>query len=102
MPASSRVLFLGVDIGGTKLAAGVLTAAGEVLSDERTATVAAEGPDAVIARLIALCRRAVASAGVAWADLAAVGVGCVGPLDPWKGIIQAPPNLPGWVDIPLV
>lgn len=31
-----------------------------------------------------------------------VGISCGGPLDSVKGIIQSPPNLPGWDDIPIV
>lgn len=93
---------LGIDIGGTKLAAGVVTLSGEVISQDRVPTLAAQGPDPVIDRLIALCRHVVELAGVAWSDIAAAGVGCGGPLDPNTGVIMEPPNLPGWIDIPLV
>ena len=34
-------------------------------------------------------------------DLAAIGVSCGGPLDYKKGIVLCPPNLPGWVNIPI-
>lgn len=33
--------------------------------------------------------------------LAAIGISCGGPLDPEKGLIKSPPNLPGWDDIPI-
>ncbi len=32
----------------------------------------------------------------------AVGISCGGPLDTSNGIIQSPPNLPGWTDVPVV
>ena len=32
----------------------------------------------------------------------AVGVSCGGPLNGRKGLIQSPPNLPGWDDVPIV
>jgi glucokinase len=35
-------------------------------------------------------------------DLEAVGIGCGGPLDPWRGIVVDALNNPGWTDIPLV
>jgi glucokinase len=35
-------------------------------------------------------------------EIIAAGVGCGGPLDPKTGMIMEPPNLPGWVDVPLV
>ena len=33
--------------------------------------------------------------------IAAIGVSCGSPLDRVKGIVQAPPNLPTWVDVPI-
>lgn len=94
-------LVLALDIGGTKLAAGVVDASGAIRASDRMPTHASEGPDRVIDRLIALGRSVVAQAGVAWSDLAGVGVGCGGPLDPRSGVILGPPNLPGWVNLPL-
>ncbi len=32
----------------------------------------------------------------------AVGISCGGPLDPRAGIVQSPPNLPGWDEVPIV
>ncbi len=94
-------LALGLDIGGTKLAAGVVTVAGEVLSWLTAPTRVDEGPTAVIARQVALGRDAVLAAGVSWNEVAFVGIGCGGPLDPETGVIQSPPNLAGWNDVPL-
>lgn len=99
---SQQGFVLGIDIGGTKLAAGVVTLDGEQISQDRVPTLAHEGPDKVIDRLIDLCRRTVANSGVAWDQILAAGVGCGGPLDPHTGVIKEPPNLPGWIDIPLV
>jgi glucokinase len=93
---------LGLDVGGTKLAAGVVTGVGRVLSNVAEPSRASEGPDAMIARHLELGRRAVAEAGIDWAAIEAVGIACGGPLDPDTGVIQSPPNLPGWDDVPLV
>ena len=35
-------------------------------------------------------------------EIGNIGVSCGGPLDPTKGTIQSPPNLPGWDDVPIV
>jgi glucokinase len=93
---------LGLDVGGTKLAAGVVAGNGRVLSMEVAPSRVEEGPDAMIERHLDLGRTAVAAAGVPWSQLRAVGIACGGPLDPFAGIIQSPPGLPGWDDIPLV
>ena len=31
----------------------------------------------------------------------AIAAGAPGPLDPWRGVIFDPPNLPGWTEVPL-
>ncbi|MGE5598129.1 MAG: ROK family protein [Bacteroidota bacterium] len=93
---------LGIDIGGTKLAVGIFTLAGTRMAAARIPTQAGDGPAAVIGRLVELCRKVVDGAGVPWSAVAAAGVGCGGPLDTTRGLIQEPPNLPGWTEIPLV
>ena len=98
----SAAPILGIDIGGTKLAVGVATPSGELLSEAREPSRAEEGPDAMIERVVAMSRAAVADAMLSLDDIAAVGVGCGGPLDPWRGVVLNALNNPGWVDIPLV
>jgi glucokinase len=95
-------LVLGLDVGGTKLAAGVVAGNGRALSLEVAPSRVEEGPDAMIERHLDLGRAAVAAAGVPWDRIRAVGIACGGPLDPFRGIIQSPPGLPGWDDVPLV
>ena len=93
---------LGIDIGGTKLAVGVATPDGRLLSDRTQPSDAADGPDPMIARVVAMARAVVADAGLALGQIAAVGIGCGGPLDPWRGVILNALNNPGWIDVPLV
>ena len=92
---------LGLDIGGTKLAAGVVDGAGRVLSFLVEPTLADQGPDRGLDRLFELGRRAVAQSGLDWSELNAVGIGCGGPLDAERGILLAPPHLPGWHEVPV-
>ena len=93
---------LALDVGGTKLAAGVVARDGSVRSRLVAPSRVEEGPDAMIARHLQLGRDAVEESGVLWAGIRAVGIACGGPLDPRAGIIQSPLSLPGWDDIPLV
>jgi glucokinase len=96
-----RAPVLALDIGGTKLAAGVVDAAGRVHSFLVAPSRAAEGPAPVLERLFELGRRAVAESDVGWAAITAVGIGCGGPLDAERGVLLAPPHLPGWHDVPV-
>jgi glucokinase len=97
-----RAPVLGIDIGGTKLAVGVATPAGELLAERREPSEAREGPDAMIGRATRMAREAVDEAGMDLGDVTAIGIGCGGPLDPRRGIVHNALNNPGWVDVPLV
>jgi glucokinase len=98
---SGRASVLALDIGGTKIAAGVVDPSGEVRSFAVESTRAEEGPERVVDRLFALGRRAVAASGVELSSLGAVGIGCGGPLDAERGVLVAPLHLPGWRDVPV-
>lgn len=99
-PTEPRPLVLGLDIGGTKLAVGVVDASGVVHSFLVAPTSGAEGPEKVVERLLDLGTQAVDAAGVPWAAVVGVGVACGGPLDAARGVLS-PLHLPGWHDVPL-
>jgi glucokinase len=88
---------LGLDIGGTKCAALVGTGRGQVLERREWPSNAPRGPQGMIADLLGHARELIR----AHPGVQAVGVPIGGPLDAARGIIQSPPNLPGWDNIPL-
>jgi glucokinase len=90
---------LALDVGGTKLAAGVVRADGTVQSFRTIETGVHDGPGPVVGRLLDLGEKALAEVG--HPDIVAVGIGCGGPLDPVTGVILGPPGLPGWDEVPL-
>ncbi|PGH46768.1 ROK family protein [Streptomyces sp. Ru87] len=92
---------LALDIGGTKLAAGVVGADGTTLSFAVCPTGVEDGPEAALKRLFDLGEKALAEAGAAAGNLLGTGIGCGGPLDPYSGVLLAPPHLPGWRDVPI-
>ncbi|MEP7160798.1 MAG: ROK family protein [Dermatophilaceae bacterium] len=87
-------LVLAVDIGGTKIAAGLVDGRGCV-SGRSTVTTPAEGAQAVLAAAIELGRSVCDAAGV---SPVAVGVGSVGVIDARRGVVtQVADAPPGWV-----
>jgi len=50
---------------------------------------------------LASLKEVLSSQALTPSDLAGIGISCGGPLDPVHGIIQSPPNLPTWKDIPI-
>lgn len=85
---------LAVDIGGTKMAAGLVTADGEVIASA-TAPSRADDPEALFSVLLAL----VDSIG-GNGEVAVCGVGCGGPMTR-GGEAVSPLNIPAWRDFPL-
>lgn len=90
---------LALDIGGTKLAVAVVTGDGVTHGLQIVPTHRDQGPERVLDRLFALGHRAIAEAGLG--PVAAVGISCGGPLDAAAGILESPPHLPGWIDVPI-
>ncbi|MBQ7915318.1 MAG: ROK family protein [Firmicutes bacterium] len=84
--------YLGFDIGGTKSAVVLGNEKGEIL---RKVKVATGGPEETLEALFAAAESFPEKA-------AAAGISCGSPLDEEKGIIQSPPNLPGWDNIHIV
>ena len=91
---------VGVDLGATKIAAGLITPHNEIIQKAYAETKPAEGPPAVVER-IAGCVEQLTSALPKSQCLAAIGVCCPGPLDHEAGLVLDPPNLTGWMNVPL-
>ncbi len=89
---------IAVDFGGTNIRAAYFPSPQTPpTSQNKTATLASEGPDSVITRLIQAIESQIPKDAV---DLR-IGIGAPGPLDPRSGVIISSPNLPGWTTIPL-
>ena len=93
---------IGVDVGGTKVAAALVDPGGAILLQTRKPMVANDGPEsglgAVASAIDAVLAKAEVTAGK---PLRHIGVCAPGPLDPTTGIVLNPPNLPCWRNFPL-
>ena len=91
---------IGVDLGGTQLRAALAGEQGAIYDEVRVRTAADDGPAAVIDQIVA-CVAQVRAALPEGAQLAGMGVGAPGPLDPLAGLVLGPPQLRGWDEVPL-
>lgn len=89
---------IGVDLGGTQMRAARFDDELNLLDRVAEPTLAVQGPDVVIERLLALIER-VCPPDPALVE--GIGVSAPGPINPRTGVILSPPNLPGWHSIPL-
>lgn len=92
--------YLGIDIGGTKCAVIAATKKMEILEKVSFATETDKGPKHAISLLVSTAKDVVAKLGPE--GLTATGISCGGPLDSVTGVVQSPPNLPGWDNIAIV
>jgi glucokinase len=90
---------LGLDLGGTKIAAGVVNSRGRLFSNVRFATPA-QGVRKDLAALFDAAHAAVSAAKIPWARIRTIGVGVPGAFDPRAETVWAP-NLPGWKKVRL-
>jgi len=97
---SSRLL-IGVDIGGTKTALISALDPPSMLQRIEFPTRPARGPGPALDSIKRGIHELLSADVARGAELAAIGVSCGSPLDPIRGVIQAPPNLPTWVDVPI-
>lgn len=95
----------GIDIGGTKCAV--------ILGKDKTEdyclvdricfdTESHKGPEYGIERIKQALHEIFNKHGLTKEQIEAIGISCGGPLDHIRGVIKNPPNLYGWVDIPIV
>jgi len=99
MEGGESLLIGAVDIGGTKIAVGVVDEAGKVLARLECPTYANRGPLDALDRIEALLRQGVKQAG---GILSGIGIGCTGPVLPETGTIGRAEFLTGWEGCNLV
>lgn len=97
---------MGIDIGGTAIKLGIVTAAGRVVADAEVSSPV-ELPQEDALRAIARAARSLAAerltsgADASAGRIAAVGIGCAGLVSSAGGLVHTSPNLPHWQDAPL-
>lgn len=99
--ADADRLFLGIDVGGTNIKAGVVTGEGAVLHKASVSTEATEGPDHGVSQMARAARLALQQADVPPECVEAVGLATPGTMDIPAGMLLDPPNLPGWQNYPV-
>jgi len=91
---------IGVDVGGTKVAGGLVTLKGQLVKSLIVPTYAEEGFKTSYRQIVHLIERLIKGAG-GKDNIVGVGICAPGPLNPKAGIVINPPNLPGWRNIQL-
>jgi glucokinase len=102
MAKKKRIPYVGVDLGGTSLRAGVVAADGELLALEKRKTRPELGARGVIERMAETIERALKQADLRVRDVGGIGIGIPGPIDADRGVVRLAVNLgPDWTNLPL-
>lgn len=86
-------MYIGIDLGGTNIAVGVVTDAGEILAQDSVPTLAEREYPEIVKDMAMLCERVAKEAGCTMQDIKAIGIGCPGSIDRKNGIVSYANNL---------
>ena len=92
--------YVGIDVGGMSLKAGVVDENGKILHKGSCPTGVERGPKPVVLDMANLAVRVAEESGVGMANIEAIGVGIPGIMDPNSGIVPHCINL-HWEQVPL-
>ncbi|MBZ5497644.1 MAG: ROK family protein [Acidobacteriia bacterium] len=95
-----KQMTIGIDVGGTKIAGGLVTATGRLIRSLVVPTLAEKGLKTSLGQVFCLIDLLVRQAG-GKPGLRGIGICAPGPLNPKTGVVLTPPNLPGWRKVPL-
>jgi len=97
----TQPLFVGLDVGGSAMKAGVVDDQGKSLASVSLPTEPHRGQEFGLERMCEAIRQAVAAAGLKMSEIAAIGVATPGTMDIPGGVILDPPNLKPWRNVPV-
>src|SRR3954454_2518195 len=97
---SSNRYYVGLDVGGTTMKAGVVDDAGRPLSNVSLPTEAHRGQEFGLERMCKPLRTATRDAGRGAERVPAIGFATPGTMDIPAGVILDPPNLRPWQNVP--
>jgi len=92
---------VGVDLGGTKILAGLFDSSLECVGTAKVSTKAQRGLDTVLSRIERCVKDAVDEADLSLKQVLGVGIGAPGAVDFETGTVLFAPNLEGWKEVPL-
>jgi glucokinase len=91
---------IGIDLGGTNMQVGIVGADDKLLARAKRKTKAEEGLNAILDRIVQAIEECRRESKVRLTDLAGLGIGAPGAVDPHEGVVLEAVNL-RWNDVPL-
>lgn len=92
--------YLGIDLGGTNIAVGIVDKDGNIIKKDSVPTLAGRKSEEIINDMADLCLKVVKDAGMEMDDIISVGLGCPGIVDNKSGVIKHLSNV-GMTNVPI-
>ena len=86
-------MYIGIDLGGTNIAAGLVTADGKIIAKDSVPTLPQRGWKYVVNDMADLTKRITADAGYEMSDVKAIGIGSPGTIDTDNGVVVFAANI---------
>ncbi len=87
------MFYLGIDLGGTNIAVGLVDENGKIVYQDSTPTLASRPGEEIVKDMCALCEKVVKESGHTMDEVASIGVGCPGTVDNKNGVIAYANNI---------
>ncbi len=94
-------MYIGIDLGGTNIAIGLVNEEGKVVAKDSTPTLAPRDYKEIVADMAKLSNKLIDENGLTVADIQGVGIGSPGSIDSKNGVVIAAHNLK-WYNAPVV
>lgn len=91
----NKEYLIGIDLGGTNIDGGLVDLSGKIVKKISYPTEASKGKKQIIDKLVDMIQK------LRKGHVMGVGIGVPGPIEPKKGVLSNPPNLPGWKNVNL-
>ena len=92
---------IGVDLGGTNIAVGIVNENYEIVKKGSVPTLAQRGPEPIVHDMAELCKKLLAECEITMDDVTGAGIACPGTVNPATGIVEYANNIK-FSDFPLV
>jgi len=86
-------MYLGIDLGGTNIAVGLVDENGHILAKDSTPTLGFRDYPEIIKDMVTVSEKVVKSANISMQDIKGIGIGCPGAVDNEKGIVIFTENM---------
>ena len=87
-------MYIGIDLGGTNIAAGIVNAGGRLEYKKSIPTRASRAAEEIVKDIISLCKSVTSEAGYGADDIEGIGIGCPGTINNETGVVVYCNNLP--------